>query len=230
MSLVRWLMNWISGIIGVAFLLSIIVGILLVNDLADFREQFYEKGSVLYMDIDHRIESGFTVDDLKGEADFSPVPLSELYDVTDEYIDKNWEALLKGTSRAFVFKEDAFKNSVHARIENITIDKDVVLTLLKSHELGDDFRPATGHKVSEVFGVGLNDDDIRWRLFARLVFTQVEDEGPLFLLQGMQKDNILVSPKSFTFYLLPWIPDSTLSWLASPERMQKIQEVDYGIT
>ena len=221
-------MNWVSGIIGIAFLLSIIIGILLVNDLADFREEFYEKGSVLYLDIDHRIESGFTVDDLKGDGKFSPVPLSELYDVTDNYIDKNYVELLRGTARVFIFTEDAFEDSKFARVENITIEKDKVLALLKSHEITDDFKSVTGYTIDEVFGVGLNDDDIRWKLFARLVFTQVEDEGPVFLLLGMKEDTIRVYPRSFTFHLLPWIPQSTLEWLASPQRVERVREVDLG--
>ena len=225
MNPLRGVMNWISGMIAVVALVSIIVGILLVNDMAEFRKQFYEKGSVIYLDIDHRIESGFIVENAREEATFNPVPLSELYDVTESYIDEQYAPILKGTSKVFVFTEKAFDEAKFARVDAYHIEKDNVLALLKSHELLDDFPTVTGLPVEKVFGSGKNADDLRWKLFARLVFTQVEDKGPIFLLHGIRRGTVKVYPKTISFYVLPLLPESIIDWLASPERLERIKEV-----
>ena len=231
MKIFRWLMNWISGVIAIVALASIILGVLLVNDIAQFREQFYEKGSVLYLDIDHRIESGFEVDPTGAdEAEFSPVPLADMYDLTEYYIYEDYPKMLRGTSKVFIFQEEAFDDYEHARVGDqnsddvILLKKDDVIKLLKSHELLDQFEPTTGLTPEEVFGAGLNADDIRWRLFARLVFTQVEDEGPIFLLHGMRNGYISAHPESITFQLFPLIPEQVLDWLAAPDRVRRMKE------
>lgn len=228
MAVVRNVLNWTSGIIAVFALFAIILSIFLLNDLADFRTQFYEKGSVQYLDIDHRIESGFVVVSTEGNGEFDPVPLSELYDTTENYIDENYAAMLRGTAKVFIFTEDAFKDAKYAKIdetsEAINIPKDQVLKLLKSHELLDDFLPLTGKTVTEVFGPGKTADDIRWRLFARLVFTQVENEGPLFLVHGIRDGAIVAHPKTISFRLLPLVPESFVDMLASEERIERVKE------
>ncbi len=224
----RNLLNWISGGIAVLALFGIVLSILLVNDLSEFRTQFYEKGSVQYLDIDHRIESGFVVVSTEGDGVFDPVPLSELYDTTENYIDENYAKMLRGTAKVFIFTEDAFKDAKYAKVEETseatTIPKDQVLKLLKSHELLDDFLPTTGKTINEVFGPGKTADDVRWRLFARLVFTQVENEGPLFLVHGIRNGDIVAHPRTISFRLLPLIPESFVDMLASQERIERVKE------
>lgn len=223
MGLVRWVMNSLSGIIAVVSVISIILGVFLVNDIAEFRTQFYDQGGVMYLDIDHRIESGFTVDNADEEAVYNPIPLSQLYDMTEFYIDEAYPLMLADKYKLFIFTEEAFANVEKARINEYEFDTEDVLALIKSHTLSDDFEDVTGILPEDVFG-SASDDDMRWKLFARLVFTQVEDEGPMFLLHGIRDGNIIVYPKTITFQLAPLIPLNLFDWLASPDRVRRISE------
>jgi len=212
----------IGGVIAVGL---IVVASLLLMDALDLQKKFRTEDKKFLLDIDHRIEAGLIVGNVQGfEKQETFTFLEDIYQLNDYYIDEKYDELLGDSYKLFIFKRAAFSDIDEIRFGAVDLKTADAFKIIESFDEREEFSRITGVNMAFIEELYTDDNQFETFLFARLVFSSLEQKGPIWMVKEIKKGNIVIYPKTITFVLAKVIPDSTFEEMLSEEQVEKIKK------
>lgn len=223
MQLGESILKVLFGIVIFGLLGSIALAFIVISDISEFQERFIAEDKLFILDINGNIRGAFTVSPFVGQKDapFHPIDQNSLYDMTELYIGQDYDQILGDRYKLFIFHEKAFDSVEDVNFNKRSLRRKETIKLLKSADILNDFESGAGFPYKELTEA-IDEGSLRYYLFARLVFTPLEERGPMYLIEEIKKGNIEMYPNSITFRLLKKIPLSFIEPIITDEAIEKV--------
>jgi len=216
----------VAVIIGFILVIGLVTfATLLVMDIMDLQQNMRVAEKKFLLDLDHRLEAGIIIGnvvDFEQQEKFTF--LEDIYTLNDYYIDERYDEVKGDSYRLFIFKKEAFDNIDNIKFNAIELSPKEAFQIIESFDEREEFAAVTGvafHFVEQLYET---DNELETFLFARMIFSPLEQQGPLWLIKEIKKGNIVIYPKSITFSLAGLIPNSVFEDMLSTEQIEKIKE------
>jgi len=212
----------VGGVIAIAILA---IAIILVIDVMDLQKNMKTDDKKFLLELDRRIEAGLIIGDVRAfEKQETFSFLEDIYQLNDYYIDEQFNDILGDSYKLFIFKEEAFVDIEEIKFGAVDIKTEDAFIIIKSFDEREEFAKRTGVQMEFIENLYATDNELETYLFARLVFSSLEQEGPVWLIQQIKKGNIVIHPKTITFLIPKLIPDNMFEDILTEEQIEKIKE------
>ncbi len=199
-----------------------IVSLLILNDIAEFQEGFRNEEKAFYLDLDNTLQSGVSLGKIRNQ-EVDTEAISPLDELTADYRSKEYNALLMGRFKAFVFTEQAFADISMVVYDDSgkTISKSQAFSIIKSSQPIQLYASLTNKRVEDLMQ-DFSDDEMKAYVFSRLVFTLTDKKGPIAIAEEIQKETVIVHPETVAFKLIRFIPLSFIKPFSTEEQIAKV--------
>jgi len=200
----------LATVFFIVLIIAVITGILLVNDVKNFKEQVTTREIKWFLEDNGSLTVGFqTINFNTNETTYYSQEQLEMF--SDLYEEEQFDIIVNQSYRVIFTKVSLFETQAENQIENEMNETETtsnleLIELLKSE---DPF--SEGYSVLKKTKTLLNIDDnnkIKKRIFMLLILNTVRKKGPFFIINGYKKKEILIYPEYEDFKFTKRISDN----------------------
>ncbi len=203
-------------ILAVLAVFVITMGVWMLVDANDLRQHFYQDEKLFLLDIDGKIEGGFTL----AKSSEIPATIKDLSEIREEYPDLG---KIQGSYyKVIVMKWDLVDDNVV--LDNFEALSSEIKTALLSDSPKELFVDKTAAKLGETArGIAMmtadalypTEDSFRSAMFALLAAKPLSEQETMF--RAVRQGTAIVHPETITFKIIKILPESTTKWFVPKE-------------
>jgi len=216
----------VGGVIAtILSIVLIIAAVMLARDAIDLQQNMKTGDKKFLLEIDHRLEAGITIGNVyEFEKQETFAFLEDIYELNEYYIDERYDELLGDSYKLFIFKKEAFADVDTVKFNAIELTPEEAFQIIEHFDEREEFARVTGVEMKFIEALYDSDNKLETFLFARLIFSPLEQEGPFWLIKNIKNGNIVIYPKTITFVLAKLIPNSVFENMLTTEQVEKIKK------
>lgn len=198
----------------------IVSSIFLFADVNDFRSNYPTQESAYVLEKDGKLIAGLRVV-MQEEPKPDFFTREELNTYQTAYENNNLDTIKGDSYKLFIFKSEAFDTLDTIQVSDTTeFTKQQMFSLLESETPGDDYIDLVVGETSQKQSIKnqmfasldiTEDTEYKGTLFFILFGSAITQQGPLFIFEQYQEENIIIYPQTILFKAIKYVPMSLLN-------------------
>lgn len=223
-AILRDIFRAVASAIGLIFLVSIILGVLVFLDARDFAQNMQDSDYLFIVKSDGRLLGG--IRDVFSADGAKPLTEEEFSSYSESYSEGDYAAILGSNYKIFMMDMKAFeplKETGFAGFEGF--QKDIVIDALKSDKTSEFIVDKALDEASKNMTLSKDQEDylresmlaklgqesqLRATLMGILLQVYMEEKGKTFIIGGCRSGDIEVYPDSMLFITIRYLPEAVV--------------------